>query len=149
MTFTYTQDLFFFTALLMNALWLYRLRFIRRHLAMLLIMLCAIILQSQLAAAAHRCQINLLGDSVTTQHAMHLSAKSATKGMGKTLLCEKHCLPDSGQQNGEHPPLVVLPVSLTIAVIAPAQRTASAVDCSFTPPAAGPPATIRFCRFRE
>ncbi|WP_297203998.1 DUF2946 domain-containing protein [uncultured Pluralibacter sp.] len=133
----------------MNALWLYRLRYIRRHLAMLLVMLCAILLQSQLAAAAHRCQINLLGESVGVQHAVHLNEKSAPKGMGKTLLCEKHCLPDSGQQSSDYPPLIALPATLSVAVIEPDPRAARPADYRLPPPAAGPPATIRFCRFRE
>ena len=143
---TYTQGSSFLLALIMNPLWIYRLRFIRRHLSMLLIILCAIILQSQLATAAHRCQLDLMGESVTAQHLQHQSAHQETM---KTPLCEKHCLPDSSQQKVEHPPLVALPVSLTIAAVdAPCAQT-SAVDGSLKPPAAGPPATIRFCRFRE
>ena len=133
-------------ALTVNAPWLYRLRFIRRHLAMLLVMLCAIVLQSQLATAGHRCAINPAGESVQIQHLDHQARDS---GVMKSALCDKHCVPDGGQQKVEHPPLVALPVAMTIAVIDIPCSSPSAVDGSLKPPAAGPPATIRFCRFRE
>ncbi|MGK8934809.1 DUF2946 domain-containing protein [Pluralibacter gergoviae] len=130
----------------MNALWLYRLNALRRHLSMLLVMLCAIVLQSQLAVAGHRCPIDLSGASVQIQHLDH--GQTGSKMM-KSALCDKHCVPDGGQQKVEHPPLVALPLSMTLAVINIPCGSRSAVDGSLKPPAAGPPATIRFCRFRE
>lgn len=126
----------------MNVIWISRMRFIRRHLSLLLVLLCALILQGQLAIAAHHCQ----QEDVQTQHS---GWQHAGKGMAKTALCDKHCAPDNGQPTVEHPPLLALPVSITMMVVDSPCQQLSTVRGHFKPPAAGPPATIRFCRFRE
>jgi len=131
---------------MMNAQWTYRLRFFRRHLAMLLVAFGVLVLQSQLALASHQCDLNPLGDSAMLQHVEH---QSMTSVVMKTPLCEKHCVPDNVQKTGDHPPVIALPTTVALAVIETPCPSASRSDWTLTPPAAGPPATIRFCRFRE
>ena len=53
------------------------------------------------------------------------------------------------QKDNAHPPLVALPVSLALAEVPPVCSPVIDEGWSLTPPAAGPPATLRFCRFRE
>jgi hypothetical protein len=131
---------------MMNAPWTYRLRFFRRHLAMLLVAFGVLILQSQLALASHQCDLNPLGASVMLQHIEHQGMSSVTM---KTPLCEKHCVPDSAQQTNDHPPAVALPTTVALAVVETPCQSVSRAGWSLKPPAVGPPATIRFCRFRE
>nr|WP_097164654.1 hypothetical protein [Enterobacter sp. CC120223-11] len=130
----------------MNAHWTYRLRFFRRHLAMLLVAFGVLVLQSQLVLAAHQCDLNLMGDSAMLQHVEHQKLPSSTM---KTPLCDKHCVPDSAQKLADHPPVVALPVTLTLAAVEIPCQSVSRADWTLKPPAVGPPATIRFCRFRE
>ncbi|WP_312624489.1 DUF2946 domain-containing protein [Scandinavium sp.] len=130
----------------MNAHWTWQLRFFRRHLAMLLVAFGALVLQSQLALAAHQCDLNPLGDSMMLQHVEHQGMSSMAM---KTPLCEKHCVPDSAQKVADRPPVVALPVTLTLAVVEHPCQSVTRTDWSLKPPAMGPPATIRFCRFRE
>lgn len=130
----------------MNAHWTYRLRFFRQHLTMLLVAFGVLVLQSQLALAAHQCDLNLMGDSTMLQHVQHQDMPSSFM---KTPLCEKHCVPDSAQKVADHSPVVALPVTLTLAVVSAPAQSAPRADWTLKPPAVGPPATIRFCRFRE
>lgn len=70
---------------------------------------------------------------------------ASTEGM----LCEKHCIPDVMQKDNSHSSLAAIPASNTLVLVVPeCNETASSVGL-LTPPATGPPATIRFCRFRE
>jgi hypothetical protein len=131
---------------MMNANWTWRLRFFRRHLAMLLVAFGVLILQSQLALASHQCDINPLGDSVMLQHIEHQGMSSMVM---KTPLCEEHCVPDSAQQTSDHPPAVALPATVALAVVETPCQSVTRADWTLKPPAVGPPATIRFCRFRE
>ncbi|WLI75071.1 DUF2946 domain-containing protein [Kosakonia sp. H02] len=135
----------------MHAAWLYRLRFIKRHLLMLLIAFGWLLFQSQVAIASHDCDLPVQGESMLVQHMNHMSMGDnapQTHAM-KTPLCEKHCVPDLVQKDTYHPSLVALPVTLTLAVAEPVCSSVSHDGWALTPPAAGPPATIRFCRFRE
>ncbi|MGP3593919.1 hypothetical protein [Vagococcus sp. WN89Y] len=135
----------------MHAAWLYRLRFIRRHLAVLLVAFGWLLIQSQVAIASHDCALPSLQESRVVQHMNHMmmAEKAPQTAEMKTPLCAKHCVPDMAQKEGDHQPLVALPVSATLAVAKPVCAPLSRERWSLTPPAAGPPATIRFCRFRE
>lgn len=113
---------------------------------MLLAAFCVLILQSQLAIASHSCDLNPLGDSSVLQHVNHQQMSSMTM---KTSLCEKHCVPESASQTPDHPPVLALPTTVSLAVVNPPCERAVTTNRTFTPPAIGPPATIRFCRFRE
>jgi len=64
-------------------------------------------------------------------------------------LCEKHCMPDQGQKDPAQPQLVALPAAITLTLNTPECDAVSHYAWSVTLPAAGPPATIRYCRFRE
>lgn len=128
----------------MHANWTRHLRFIQRHLTVLLLTLVGILFQSQVAIASHNCALVVPGESVVMQHMGHLQQQVMA-----TPLCEKHCVPDSAQQSNDHPPVIALPVSMTLAVVERPCQVASRDDGYLTPPAMGPPATIRFCRFRE
>lgn len=130
----------------MNASWTWRLRFLRRHLTMLLAAFCVLILQSQLAIASHHCELSPLGDSATLQHLEHQSMQQTEM---KSPLCEKHCVLENTPKPEEQPPVIALPNSATLALVASSCEATFASDRTLTPPAAGPPATLRFCRFRE
>ncbi|WP_437430843.1 DUF2946 domain-containing protein [Yokenella regensburgei] len=109
-------------------------------------------IQSQVAIAAHDCDLNVQGATVMTQHYEHVMTSHAQErlqhGM-KAPLCDKHCVPDVVQKETGHQPVVALPVSMTLAVAKPVSVALVGEGWALTPPAAGPPATIRFCRFRE
>ncbi|WP_330984507.1 MULTISPECIES: DUF2946 domain-containing protein [Enterobacterales] len=130
----------------MNASWTWRLRFLRRHLTMLLVAFCVLILQSQLVIASHHCELSPLGDSAMLQHLEHQTMKQTEM---KTPLCEKHCVPENSPKPVEQPPVIALPASTTLALVDLPCEATMAADWTLKPPAAGPPATIRFCRFRE
>ena len=121
----------------MHATWLRQLRFLKRHLLMLLIAFGWLLFQSQVAIASHDCTLDMQGRETATTHAL------------QTPLCDKHCVPDAMQKESGHGSLVALPVETALAVSLPACVDTPPTEWSLTPPAAGPPATIRFCRFRE
>ncbi|PDO87024.1 hypothetical protein [Kosakonia pseudosacchari] len=136
----------------MYAGWLYRLRFMKRHLLMLLMAFGWLLIQSQVAIASHDCDVSVQGENMMVQHMNHQMAMPDTApqmDMMKTPLCEKHCVPDLAQKDTDHTSLVALPVSLTLSVAEPVCDSVAHDGWSLTPPAIGPPATIRFCRFRE
>jgi hypothetical protein len=64
-------------------------------------------------------------------------------------LCEKHCQPDTASQDLPSLSLLALPVSSELLPVQPSQPVTVGSNRWFTPPVAGPPAEIRFCRFRE
>jgi hypothetical protein len=53
------------------------------------------------------------------------------------------------QKESHYPSLAALPATLTLAIAEPVCSAITSRSWVLTPPAAGPPATIRFCRFRE
>lgn len=135
----------------MHAAWLYRLRFIKRHLLMLLIALGWLLIQSQMAIASHGCTLPVPSEAMAQQHLHHLAmGDDAPKAHAmKAPLCEKHCVPDQVQKESHYPSLEALPATLTLAISEPVCSAITSRSWVLTPPAAGPPATIRFCRFRE
>lgn len=134
----------------MHAAWLYRIRFLRRHLAVLLVAFGWLLIQSQVALASHDCALPSAQESRVVAHMNHMMADvTPHTTVMKTPLCAKHCVPDIAQKESGHQPPVALPVSMTLAVTQPVCGAFSTEGWALTPPAAGPPATIRFCRFRE
>lgn len=134
----------------MHATWLRQLRFLKRHLLMLLIAFGWLLFQSQVAIASHDCTLDMQGESAMLQHVDHMQVReSATPHALQTPLCDKHCVPDVMQKETGHGSLAALPVEIALAVSLPACVDTPPTEWSLTPPAAGPPATIRFCRFRE
>jgi len=129
----------------MHAHWSYRLRFLKKHLLMLFLAFGWLLIQSQMALASHDCAINVQGEAVMMQHMDHQMNQPQ---VAKAPLCDKHCLPDTAQKM-DHPPVVALPATLTLAVVPLPCQAAPRSSAFSTPPATGPPATIRFCRFRE
>ena len=134
-----------------------RLGAIKRHLLMLLMAFGWLLIQSQVAIASHDCDLDVQGSTVMAQHYDHMMGGSAMTDSVmqspahamKAPLCDKHCVPDVAQKETGHQPLVALPVSLTLAVAKPVCVDVAREGWALTPPAIGPPATIRFCRFRE
>lgn len=118
---------------------------------MLLVAFGWLLVQSQVAIASHNCDLQVQGERAMSQHMAHMMMpdNAPRMDMMKTPLCEKHCVPDVAQKDGGHPPLVALPVSLALVDVPPVCSPVVHEGWSLTPPAAGPPATIRFCRFRE
>lgn len=134
----------------MHAPWIRRLRFLKRHLLMLLIAFGWLLFQSQLAIASHDCTLDMQGESAMLQHVNHMQMPEiATTYAFQAPLCDKHCVPDAMQKDPGHGSLAALPVDIALAVNLPSCVETPSTTWSLTPPAAGPPATIRFCRFRE
>lgn len=117
---------------------------------MLLMAFGWLLIQSQVAVASHDCDLNVQGASIIAQHA-HMTAQPVpTQAHAMSApLCDKHCVPDAAQKESGHSPQVAIPAALTLAVNLPDCETFTPTLWSLTPPAAGPPTTIRFCRFRE
>ncbi|MEZ6876495.1 hypothetical protein [Enterobacter sp. KBR-315C3_2022] len=133
----------------MHASWTYRLRFLKKHLLMFLIAFGWLLIQSQVAAASHGCSIDLRGEVAAIQHMDMMGKTAPLHASDASPLCEKHCMPDQAQKDPAQPQLVALPSAMTIALNVPECRAASPSAWSVNPPAVGPPATIRYCRFRE
>ncbi|WP_067486662.1 hypothetical protein [Dickeya sp. CSL RW240] len=125
-----------------------------------LLALCWLLLNTQLAVAGHRCGLTITAAPVMVQHEAHRMSHPADMPDGQTTaqvkasaeispLCEKHCLPDSATQELPSLSLLALPVNDELLPVPPSPSLAVASDDRLTPPVTGPPATIRFCRFRE
>jgi hypothetical protein len=127
-----------------------RWRFIRKHLLMLLLALGWFFVNSQVAIASYDCPVDMTAGPMVAPHngAMQMPEKAMQAKISNPL-CEKHCVPDVMQKDNGHSSPVALPVTNSLALIAPQCSTAVESTSYVTPPATGPPATIRFCRFRE
>lgn len=126
------------------------LRVLRQHLWMLTMALGFLLVAGQTAQASHGCPLDVEGQVVSVQHQVHMMADDASSShAAASPLCEKHCVPDVMQKESPQIQLLALPVADTLAVIEPQCVYQTQSYWSLTPPAAGPPATIRFCRFRE
>ncbi|MCT4700690.1 DUF2946 domain-containing protein [Enterobacteriaceae bacterium H20N1] len=128
-----------------------RLRFFRKHLLMLLLAFGWLFVNSQVAVASHDCPIDVSAQAASVQHSEHMLMADEHPSMAKISgpLCGKHCIPDVMQKDNGHSDMAALPVSNTLALIVPDCTPAAQSVSTLTPPATGPPATIRFCRFRE
>lgn len=126
------------------------LRILRQHLGMLTLALGFLLAAGQTAQASHGCPLDLEGQVAAVQHQDHLMGNPApSPHSSASPLCEKHCVPDVMQKESPQSSLLALPVADTLAVIEPQCAPQTRSYWLLTPPAAGPPATIRFCRFRE
>lgn len=133
----------------MHANWTYRLRFLKKHLLMFLIAFGWLLIQSQVAVASHDCSMNLRGDVAAIQHMDMVAKPSPHNAVDASALCEKYCVPEQAQKDPAQPHLVALPAAMSLSLNTPECTSVRHSVWSVTPPAAGPPATIRFCRFRE
>lgn len=86
----------------MHAHWSHRLRFLKKHLLMLLLAFGWLLIQSQMALASHDCAIAPQGETVMMQHLDH---QMTHPQVANAPLCDKHCVPDTVQKI-DHPPLV-------------------------------------------
>ncbi|VEB99670.1 Uncharacterised protein [Cedecea lapagei] len=127
-----------------------RWRFIRKHLLMLLLAFGWFFVNSQVAVASYDCPVDMTAGPMVAPHSgtMQMSDKAMQAKIGSPL-CEKHCVPDVMQKDNGHSSLVALPVVDSLALIEPQCSTVVESTPYVNPPATGPPATIRFCRFRE
>lgn len=117
---------------------------------MLLLAFGWLFVQSQVAIASHDCQLSPTGEMAMIQHMDHqMSPGTSPMQMEDMSLCEKHCVPDAAQKSLDYPSLIALPVISTLAVVMPSCVEEEQDEWSLSPPSVGPPATIRFCRFRE
>ncbi|MCA6965421.1 hypothetical protein [Pectobacterium carotovorum] len=128
-----------------------------------LLALCWLFLNAQLAIAGHQCDMTISQTSPAIQHQAHLqqadvqplsshAQHTATASYAvdqQTPLCEKHCVPDSVKQDNGSLALLALPVSGELVLADNPVHLTPASDVWLSPPAVGPPAEIRFCRFRE
>lgn len=131
---------------------IHRLRFAKKRASVWILAVCWLLLNSQLAIASHNCNLQLTAATPTAQHMMHMQATGprVDKMQAEGPLCEKHCIPDTAQQDhGNLTLAAVLPTNSELLVAVPQPQThVSRLDWQ-TPPIAGPPAEIVFCRFRE
>ncbi|MEQ9861785.1 hypothetical protein OI450_12210 [Pectobacterium cacticida] len=125
--------------------------------------LCWLFLNAQLAIAGHHCEMSFSQASPAIQHQAHLqqadvqplsshthpTAKMSYAADQQTSLCEKHCVPDSVKQDSGSLALLALPVSGELVLANGPAMLNQADNVWLSPPAVGPPAEIRFCRFRE
>ncbi|MCV9877978.1 hypothetical protein [Brenneria izbisi] len=125
-----------------------------------LLALCWLLLNAQLAIAAHQCDLTLNPTSTFMQHQSHLQpdpshemqnagAMPSQMAEQQTPLCEKHCVPDTIKQDNANLTLLAIPPSSELALASQPPSVDCASDVWFSPPASGPPTEIRFCRFRE
>ena len=117
-----------------------------------LVIACWLLLNLQLTVAAHhggqqqpvapQVQIHHIVDGVMSMPGM--------ESVGQKAICEKHCDPDTAQPNSlTSLQLNALPSETALLVVSPQQETCAERMDWRTPPVTGPPAEIRFCRFRE
>ncbi|MEI7062547.1 hypothetical protein [Dickeya chrysanthemi] len=122
--------------------------------------LCWLLLNAQLAVAGHRCNLAVTAAPVSIQHDAHRmqpdavmpdmpAADAIQTTTGVSPLCEKHCQPDTASPDLPSLSLLALPVSSELLPAQPPEPVTAGSNRWFTPPVAGPPAEIRFCRFRE
>lgn len=130
----------------MRASWTYRLRFFKKHLLMFLMAFGWLLIQSQVAVASHHCSIDLRGEIAAVQHQDMMANPDAASA---SPLCEKHCVPDQAQSDPAQPQVMALPAAMILTLNTPECTVERHSAWSITPPAVGPPATIRYCRFRE
>ncbi|MEN0617098.1 hypothetical protein ABK730_07445 [Klebsiella indica] len=115
-------------------------------------MACWLLLNLQLAVAAHHSGQQ---QPVTTQLQVHhvVDGRVIMPGMenaGQKVICDKHCGPDSAQPNASTSlQLNALTGDTALVVVSPQQEICAERIDWHTPPVTGPPAEIRFCRFRE
>ena len=115
---------------------------------------CWALLNAQLAIAGHQCNMNVDGPAPMIQHVTHIQGAPAVVAHHMQVsetMCEKHCSPDSMKQDHAEAQLTLhaIPVSTEIAAIDLAAVELPADVEWRQPPSIGPPAEIRFCRFRE
>ncbi|HGM6859163.1 hypothetical protein [Serratia rubidaea] len=130
---------------------MHRLRFVSKRGGAWLLLLVWLLFNGQLALAGHGCDLRPLGSAVAAQHMAHLQpdASAMAHPAGADVLCEKHCVPDNAQQDHASLSLAALPASFGLSLAVP--RFAPQISRSHwqTPPIAGPPTEVVFCRFRE
>jgi hypothetical protein len=128
-----------------------------KRLSAFLVVLCWLLFNSQLVLAAHPC--NPISNAANPQRVisaqsqampgMDMSSDNGAEPDTQKLLCDKHCTGDMVKQDHDAQPLVALPVQTELAVPDVDADSQLATAHWSTPPIAGPPAEIVFCRFRE
>lgn len=116
-----------------------------------LLALCWLLLNAQLAIAGHRCDLPVTAPTPAMQHQSHLMQPAHTPQAAEqqSSLCDKHCVPDSVSQDFAALAALAPPASSELSLAERPQPLLLASAEWFSPPVAGPPAEIRFCRFRE
>lgn len=112
---------------------------------------CWLLLNMQLALAAHHSSPGYPADDQPVHsHASHHYAMPAVDNVAQKILCEKHCYPDNAQPpSSADLQLNALPTTTSLALIPATHSVRTQQETWWTPPVTGPPAEIRFCRFRE
>lgn len=124
-----------------------------RRMMTFAVVACWLLLNAQLALAAHLCDMPVMVHSTSTathhgatssmSHAAHIST------MAKTPLCDKHCTPDNAQKTTSqlHLDAIAHDSGMQLVVATPALTPDE--QNWLTPPRTGPPTEIVYCRFRE
>lgn len=118
---------------------------------------CWLLLSSQLALASHHTGHD--GESMASMPSMNMNMDDTMSRYMQhivdmdmpvhKILCDKHCHPDNGQVQNHKLQPDMLPANIEMR-LAERQQNVCVQPVSYrTPPAIGPPAEIRFCRFRE
>lgn len=117
-----------------------------------LVIACWLLLNLQLAVAAHHGSGQQPAEpQVQIHHIVDgMMSMPGIENSGQKAICDKHCDPDTAQPNTSISlQLNALPAETTLLVVSPRQETCAKRMDWHTPPVTGPPAEIRFCRFRE
>lgn len=135
-----------------------KLRCRRRRAFALILLAFWLLLNAQLALASHQCSMPITALPATLEHTERMLHGESMPSMAPTssqqhsanpgLLCDKHCVPESAQKDTQHAPFAVLPSHTDLQVAEWRDEPRIQAIVWLTPPIAGPPAEIEFCRFR-
>jgi len=136
---------------------MHRIRARQKRFCGLLLVACWLLLNTQLAIASYQCMpVNGGSENVSAMPAMAMSMdmgadmdKAMAHGQASPQLCEKHCSPDASLHDGSGPVALALPSETLLTLAIPVTHTPTARPEWHSPPIAGPPAEIAFCRQRE
>ncbi len=109
---------------------------------------CWLLLNMQLALAAHHTPTSP-SEINEPQSVTHTQMPGMQHAAPQKALCEKHCNPDNAQTSSPSLQLTALPVDATLLLVASHHTPCIEPALWQQPPVTGPPAEIRFCRFRE
>ncbi|ANI30103.1 hypothetical protein PL78_09750 [Yersinia entomophaga] len=129
---------------------MHRIRTSTQRMCGLLLVFFWLILNAQVAVAGHHCDLMLSDKPAVIQHQEHTrQTMDMSHGQAQNALCDKHCVPDSMQPDGSVIALAALLPQTELRLAAVQTHEVIQKSDWYSPPIAGPPTEIVFCRFRE
>lgn len=124
----------------------------KRRLLAFGVIVCWLMLNTQLALAAHLCDVPSIVQTtqVAGHHGMNMTQTSHhASAMVKAPLCDKHCTPDNAQKTASPLHLDAMAHDTSTLLVLANDTSIPDQHTWLTPPRTGPPAEIVYCRFRE